>query len=192
MVQALQLFFHSFDLLPCRFALPAVQFQRRRAGHPALHAVDDGGGHLQIAQQFGGRSGGEFFPLLPLRFEKQRGILQKALPDRGRALAPSRIELAGLARIATMLGEDRRQALAVFQTLPRGRDQKLHRRLRRDLALAHLLLNRFRQQLHQRQPPRHPTHAAIEAPRQLFQAVAETPLQLLQQPAHFQRAFPLG
>jgi len=53
--------------------------------------------------------------------------------------------LRGLAVIAVMLGEDRRHALAVIQALPRHRHQKLHRRLRRDLALAHLLLNRLRQ-----------------------------------------------
>jgi hypothetical protein len=32
-----------------------------------------------------------------------------------------------------------------FQALARHRHQKLHRHLRRDLALAHLLLDRFRQ-----------------------------------------------
>jgi len=42
-----------------------------------------------------------------------------------------------------MLGEDRRHALAVLQALSRRRDQELHRRLRADLAIPHLLLNRF-------------------------------------------------
>ena len=71
--------------------------------------------------------------------------------------------------------------------MARHRHQKLHGHLRRDLALAHLLLDGFRQSLHQRQPPRYPAHAAVEAARQLIQAVAETLLQLGQQPAHFER-----
>jgi hypothetical protein len=53
-----------------------------------------------------------------------------------------------------MLGEDRRHPLAILQALARHRYQKLHRHLRRDLALAHLLLDGFRQNLRQRQPPR--------------------------------------
>jgi hypothetical protein len=91
-----------------------------------------------------------------------------------------------------MLGEDRRHAQAVLQTLARRRRQKLHRHLRADFARAHLLLNRFRQKLNQRQPPRHPTHTAIEPPRQLLQAVAEALFHLGQQPTHFQRGLVFG
>ena len=105
----------------------------------------------------------------------------------GRTFAPRAIQLAGFPRIAVMLGEDRRHPLAILQALARHRHQKLHRYLRQDLALAHLLLDRFRQNLHQRQPPRYPTHAAVESARQLIEPVAEAPLQLRQQPAHFQR-----
>jgi hypothetical protein len=86
-----------------------------------------------------------------------------------------------------MLGEDGGHPLAILQALARRRHQKLHRHLGRDFALAHLLLDRFRQSLHQRQPPRHPTHAAVEPARQLIQSVAEALLQLRQQPAYFQR-----
>jgi hypothetical protein len=91
-----------------------------------------------------------------------------------------------------MLGEDRRHAVAVLYALPRRRRQELHRHLRADLARAHLLLNRFRQKLDQRQPPRHPAHAAIELPRQILQAVAESLFHLRQQPAHFQRGLMFG
>jgi hypothetical protein len=65
--------------------------------------------------------------------------------------------------------------------------QILHRHLRPQFALAHLLLDRFRQQLPQRQPPRYPTPAAVEAPRQLAQRVAEALFHLSQQPAFFER-----
>ena len=106
-----------------------------------------------------------------------------------RAFAPGGIQLPGLPRIAVML---RRRSRPSAGSPPgfdaRHRHQILHRHLRRDLALAHLLLDRFRQQLHQRQPPRHPAHAAIEPARQLLQPVAEALLQLRQQPAYFQRA----
>lgn len=91
-----------------------------------------------------------------------------------------------------MLGQDGRHALAILQALPRHRYQKLHGHLRRDLALAYLLLDPVRQKLYQRQPPAHPTHAAIEPPRQLFQAVAETLLQFLQQPPHLQGGLLFG
>ena len=155
-----------------------------------MSAVHNRGHHLQIAGQFSAHSWRGF--LWPLRFEKQRGIIQNAFADRGRALPPGGIQLARFARIAMMLGKDRGHALAILQTLPRHRHQKLHRRLRRDLPLAHLLLDGLRQQFHQRQSPRHPAHAAIKSSCQLIQAKAETLLQLLEQPAYFQRGFLLA
>jgi hypothetical protein len=72
------------------------------------------------------------------------------------------------------------------------RHQILHGHLRQNLALAHHLLDRFRQNLHQRQPPRYPAHAAIESPRQLIQPVIEAPFQLRQQPADLQRRLVFG
>jgi hypothetical protein len=127
-----------------------------------------------------------------LRFEKQLRRFQDAFADRGRPLAPGGIQLAGCARLAVMLGEDRRHPLAILQALARYRHQKLQRHLRQDLALAHLLLDGFRQNLHQRQSPRYPAHATIEPARQLIQTVAEAVLQLRQQPTHLQRGFVLG
>jgi hypothetical protein len=61
--------------------------------------------------------------------------------------------------------------------------------MRRDGAVAHLLLHTLRKQLHQSHPTRHPTRAAIETPRQLLQSVAEALLQFHQQPTFFQRRF---
>ena len=124
---------------------------------------------------------------MPLRFEKQFGIIQNPFADCGRPLAPRRIQLASLARIAVVLGEDGGHPLAVLQTLACRRHQTLQRHLRQDLAVAHLLLDRFRQNLHQRQPSRNPTRAAIEPARQLIKTAAKAPLQLRQQPAHLQR-----
>lgn len=189
-VHALELFSNPVDLLPRRGALLVIQLRCLRACQSSIGAVHNRGYHLQIGDQFGSRPRRDV--LLPLRFEKQCGIIQNAFADRGRSPAPGAIQLARFARIAVMPGEDRRHALAVLQVLPRHRNQELHGHLRRNLALAHLLLDRFRQKLHQRQPPRHPRHAAIEPPRQLLQAVAETLLHLLKQPAHFQRGFVFG
>jgi hypothetical protein len=177
-VDALELFFNPFDLLPRRGALLLIQLHCLCAGNPPLGAVHNRGDFLQIADQFSAGPGRDF--LLPLRFEKQRGIIQNALADGGRPPPPGGIQLPGLAAIAVMLGQDRCHPLAIFQALAGHRYQKLHRHLRRDLAFAHLLLNSFRQESHQRQPPRDPTHAVIKPPRQLFQAVAETLLQLRQ------------
>jgi hypothetical protein len=178
--------------MPRSLALLVIQLRRSGTRQPPLRAVHDGGHHLQIAQQFGGCPGRSFLLHLPLCFEKQLGIFQNALADRGRALAPGGIQLPRFPRFRVMLGEDRRHPLAILQALARHRHQKLQRHLRRDLALAHLLLNGFRQNLHQRQPSRYPAHTAIKPARQLVEPVAETLLQLCQQPAHLQRSFVFG
>jgi hypothetical protein len=183
---------NALDLMPRGLALPVIQLRGSGARQPAMRAVHDGGHHLQIAYQFGACPCRGFLLRLPLRFEKQRRIFQNALADRMRSLAPGGIQLTGFARAAVMLGEDRGHPPAILQALARHRHQKLHRYLRRDLALAHLLLDRFRQGLHQRQPARYPTHAAVESSRQLIQAVVETLLQLGQQPAQLQRGLLFG
>ena len=185
------MFFNARDLLARSFTLLWVQIRGRRPRQPPLGAVHNRRHHLQIAQHFGGCGCGGFH-FLALRLEKQLWLIQDALADCGRPLAPGAIQLAGGARIAVVLGEDRGHALAVLQALARHRHQKLHRHLRQDLALAHLLLDGFRQKLRQRQPPRYPTHAAIKPARQLIQSVAEALLQLGQQPAHFQRGLVFG
>ncbi|MHB1699872.1 MAG: hypothetical protein ACYCSN_06985 [Acidobacteriaceae bacterium] len=59
--------------------------------------------------------------------------------------------------------------------------------MRRDGAVAHLLLHTVGKQFHQPHPPRHPTRAAIETPGQFLQPIAEALLQFHQQPAFFQR-----
>jgi len=169
---------NAIDLMPGGLALPVIQFHRIGARQPPLRTIHDGYHHLQIAQQFGSRRRRDFLLRWPLRFEEQLRLFEDALADRGRALAPGSIQKACLTRIAVMLTEDRRHSLAVLQALARHRHQIFQGHLRWYLALAHLLLDRFRQYLHQRQPPRYPAHAAVEAARQLIQPVAEALLQL--------------
>jgi hypothetical protein len=91
-----------------------------------------------------------------------------------------------------MLREDCGHPLAVFQVDTGRRHQTLHRYVRRDLTLADLLLDGLRQQLHQCQAPRHPTHTAVKPPCQLLQPITETLLQLCQQPALLQRRLVFG
>ena len=192
----MELFLNVIDLLPRGFRLLVIQIRGSGAGQSPLRAVDNRHHHFQITQQFGAGSGvpsGPSFLLrLSLRFEKQVGSIQNAFADRGRAFAPGAIQLAGFTRIAVVLSEDGSHPLTILQALARHRNQKLQGHLRQDLALAHLLLEGFRQNLHQRQPPRNPAHAAIEPARQLIEPVAKALLQLRQQPAHLQRGLVFG
>jgi hypothetical protein len=110
----MELLLNALDLAPRGFALLAIQIGRRRAGQTPLRAIHDRRHHFQIAYQFGASPGWSFFLRLPLRFEKQVGSIQNAFADRRRALAPGGVQLAGFARIAVMLGEDRRHALAIL------------------------------------------------------------------------------
>jgi hypothetical protein len=90
-VHALELFFNLRDLLSCHGTLLIIQFHCLRAGQPPLSAVHDRSDHLQIANQFGAHARRRFFWGLPLRFEKQRRIVQNALANRRRSSPPSRI-----------------------------------------------------------------------------------------------------
>jgi len=189
-VDALELLYNPLDLVPRRRTLLVFQFHCFRTAEAPMGTIHNRGHHLQIADQFGGGPSRNF--LLPLHFEKQRGVVQNAFADGGRTPAPSRIQLAGCACIAVMFSKDRRHPLAILQALARHRHQKLHRHLRRDLAFTHLLLDSVRQQFHQRQSARDPAHAAVESPRQFLQAVAEPLLHLGQLPAHLQRGLVFG
>jgi hypothetical protein len=57
--------------------------------------------------------------------------------------------------------------------------------VRRDGAVAHLLLHTLGKQLDQAHPTRHPTRAAIKTPRQFLQSVVEALLQFHQKPTFF-------
>jgi hypothetical protein len=142
--QTVQLLAEVLDLPLHRLALVAVHLRCSRAGQSPLGAVHDRGRHLQIAQQ-SGPCGGSFRFRLPLGFEKQLGLVENALADQGRAVAPGGIQLPGLLRIAMMLSEGGGHPLAVLQADARHRYQKLHGHVGGDSALAHLLLDGLRQ-----------------------------------------------
>ena len=109
-----QLMAEVFDLPARRLALLRVHFRGCRASQSPLGTVDDGRGHLQIAQQCGGLWGGSFWFGLRLGFEKQLGLVEKALADQRRAVAPGGIQLPGVSRIAVMLSEGGGHPLAIL------------------------------------------------------------------------------
>ena len=76
---AAQLALNALDLMLHRLALLAVYFHGCGSGQSPLCPVHDRCHHLQIADQFGARSWRDF--LLPLRFEKQRWIVENAFAD---------------------------------------------------------------------------------------------------------------
>jgi hypothetical protein len=181
--QTVQLVAEVLDLPAHRLALRVIHLGCSSPSQSPAGAADEGGGHLQIAPQSGGpgRGGGWF--RWRLSFEKQLGLVEKALAGQGRAVTPGGIQLPGLSRVAVMLSEHGGHPLAVVQADARDRHQKFHGHVGGELALAHLLLDGLRQKIDQGQPPRHPTEAAIKAARQLLLSIAVALLQLRQQPA---------
>jgi hypothetical protein len=160
---------------------------RQGFGEPPAGAFEDGCRHFQFV--FHGSRCGLGGRRLPLRFQKQFRLGEETLAPHTRAVPPGGIELSGLPRVAMALDEGGGHALRVLDADVRHRHQVLHRQLRAQQPLAHLLLDRPRELFHQRQAPRYPAHTAVEAPRQLLQGVTEALLHLTQQPALFQRAF---
>jgi len=85
-VDVLELFSNPLDLLPIRGTLLGIQLRRLCARKPPVGAIYNRGDHFQIANQFDG--GPRWDLLLPLRFEKQRRIIQNAFADCGRSPPP--------------------------------------------------------------------------------------------------------
>ena len=74
---------NALDLMPRGSRLLAIHLRGSGAGQSPLRAVHNRHHHLQIAQQFGASPGGSFLLRLPLRFEKQLGIIENAFADSG-------------------------------------------------------------------------------------------------------------
>ena len=87
-----------------------------------------------------------------LRFEKQLRVGKDALAHRAFGLAPGVVECGGLPRGPVLIGpavigKDRRHLEALLEAHSHHRHEVAHGDLRADLALAHLLLDYFRQRL---------------------------------------------
>jgi hypothetical protein len=158
----------AFDRV-LRLLLLAGVHSGQRFGELLVYAAQEGQRHLQIAHYLFGCRGCRWWRRLALCFEEQLRLGQDALANRARAFAPGRIELLGCACVAMLFDQDRGQAQAIVGVDPRHRHQILHRHVRGDLAVAHVLLDRFRQQIDQRQTARDPTRAAVESTRQLVE-----------------------
>jgi hypothetical protein len=112
--QTVQLPAEVFDLPASSLALVGVQGGSLHARQSSLGAVDDRGGHLQITQQSGAPGRGRRRFGGRLGFEEQLGLVEQTLADQGRGVAPGRIQLPGLPRIAAMPSEHGSHPLAVF------------------------------------------------------------------------------
>ena len=143
-VETLQLALEAIDLAPRLFVLWAVH-PGRGAGQAPGGAGHDGRGDLQIAQQLGGRRVGDPRLHLLLRLQEQLRLLKNSRADLRCALAPGGIQLPSLSGGEPMPRQRRRHPPAIVQAEPRHRHQILHRHMRRDLPLAHLLLDGLRQ-----------------------------------------------
>ena len=127
--------------------------------------------------------------MLPLRLQKQLRLIQKPLANRRCRAAPGCIQLSRFSTAQPATRKPLCHAPAVVRLGPRHRDQELHRHMRCDRTVAHLLLHAVGKQLHQPHPARYPTCAAIETPSQLLQPIAEALLQFNQKPALFKCRF---
>ena len=174
----------AFDLAMGRLQLARAHHRCGTRQTPA-GTVRDGEHHRQIPQQFIGWSWRLRRDLL-MGFQKQFGRIQNPLAYGCGGIAPGRVEFTGLAAAEAILRKRIGHALAVVRIGARHRRQILHRDMSGDLARADALLHGFGKLFHQSQSARHPAHAAIKTARQIFQAVAETLLQFLKQPALLQ------
>jgi hypothetical protein len=132
----------ALDLLPQLIALAAIQLDGGVHQAPVSPAQDRRR-HLQIPRQFRQSGRRRFGFALPLGFQKQPGLLQNPLTNGRRGLAPSGIQLAGLATGESMGSQSIRYPLAVRRAGLRYRHQDFHRYRRRDGAGAYLLLHAF-------------------------------------------------
>lgn len=125
---------------------------------------------------------------MPLHFPEQRGLFQDPFPNRRRGVSPSGVQLPGFPTGELVLRKGLGHAGAVLGAGTSHGHQEFHGHMSRDGTTAHLLLHAFREQLHQGQAVRYPTHTAIKPAGQLLQAVAEALFEFDQQPAFFQSA----
>jgi hypothetical protein len=97
------------------------------------------------------------------------------------------IEAADLPRTEAMRRNGVGQPLAVGGVGARHGHQVLHGGVGDDAAALHVLLDRLGQRADETQAPRHPAHAAIEAPRQSLECQTVLLMQRAQQPPLLER-----
>jgi hypothetical protein len=133
-------------------ALRLVQFHRD-ARQTAIGPPRNRHHDLQIPIEFHHRRRGRIRLLLSLRLQKQLRLIQKPLANRRCCSAPGCIQLPRFPVAHPVTCKPLRHAPAVLSSGPSHRNQELHRHLRRDGAIAHLLLHTLRKQFDQPHPP---------------------------------------
>jgi hypothetical protein len=159
--QTAKLIDRPLDLAVRLSALRLVQVHRR-AGETPVGAPRSRHHDIQIAIEFHHGRRGRFRRMLPLRLQKQLRLIQKPLANRRCCAPPGCIQLSRFTAAQPVAGKPLGHAPAVVRPAPRHRHQELHRHVRRDRAIADLLLHTVGKQLHQPPPTRHPTRAAIK------------------------------
>jgi hypothetical protein len=135
--------------VPQLCTLVAVQLN----GGPRQTPIDPAGDrhhHLQIARQIGDSGRRRFGFALPLGLQKQLRLFENALADGRRSVSPCGIQLPGFAAGEPMRRQRFGHALAVVGVGTCYRHQELHRHVRRNRAVAYLLLHAFRKLIDQR------------------------------------------
>ena len=134
-------------------------------------ASQNGDHHIQIALHLFDRCRPGWWRLPP--FSKTTPARRESVRGPRAFLGAKLYTVARACRVSQRMSDEGRAAMRVqsFRADSRHRHQILHRHLgAASLAFAHLLLDCLRQQLHQCQPPRHPTGAAVEAARQFLES----------------------
>ena len=127
------------------------------------------------------------FVQLLLDLQVQHRILDQALANRRRRVAPSGIQRGDLATLQLVLGDALAEPFTRLGVDARQRYQGLHRRLRGDLSALDPFLDRCRKILHQSQTSRDPGGAAVQTPGQLLLTPASAAGKLRQQPPLLER-----
>jgi len=158
------------------------------AGQAPQRAASDGPHQVEVLEQlFVGRGGWRRFALhLPARLQEQQRIREQTGAQGRGAVPPGLPELSDLPCTQPVAGDGGAEGLARLTIGARHGQKVLHGGVGADLALAHPLLDRSRQILHQTQSPRDPARAAIEATGQSLEIQSEALVQFGQEPALFE------
>lgn len=147
-----------------------------------VQVVDEGLGPVRLRWQVVCRT---------LRFlvhpEDQKGVGDHERSHLRGATEVGVIEAAHLPRAEGTRGDRFHEPQAVRRVGARQGHQVLHRRVRDEAAFLHSVLHERRQVTHQTQPARDPTHAAVEAPRQLLHRKGVVLVQRTKQPPLLER-----
>lgn len=138
--------------------------------HTVVQASSPLGDAVELGQQLDRRWQRRRLEALLASLQVQPRILLQALANLRRAAQPGVAQLGHFAAGQLGGGNRRSQPSTILTALARDRHQVAHRRMGRDLPLAHLLLDRRGELTHQSQMPRHPAQALVEASRKLLLA----------------------